>query len=55
MKTTITINALLSEAYLLLKNMQGEEGSSYIETFCDVIKQLAEKFEETNFYEIKTK
>lgn len=53
LKTTITINALLSEAYLLLKNMQGEEGSSYIETFCDVIKQLDEKFEETNFYEIK--
>ena len=50
LKTTITINALLSEAYLLLKNMQGEEGSSYIETFCDVIKQLDEKFEETNFY-----
>lgn len=49
LKTTITINALLSEAYLLLKNMQGEEGSSYIETFCDVIKQLDEKFEETNF------
>ena len=53
LKTTITINALLSEAYLLLKNMQGEEGSSYIETFCDVIKQIDEKFEETNFYEIK--
>lgn len=52
-KNIVTINALLSEAYLLLTNMNGEEGSSYIETFGDLIKQLKEKFEETNFYDIK--
>ena len=52
-KTFVTINALLSEAYLLLKNMKGEEGSSYLETFEDVIKQLNEKFETTTYYDIK--
>ena len=52
-KTFVTINALLSEAYLLLKNMKGEEGSSYLETFEDVIKQLNEKFEPTTYYDIK--
>ena len=52
-KTAITINALLSEAYLLLKNMKGEEGSSYLDTFEDVIKQLNEKFAPTGYYDIK--
>lgn len=50
---TVTINALLSEAYLLLTNMLGEEGRTYIETFYDTIKQLNEKFEETDFQDIK--
>lgn len=52
-KKAVTINALLSEAYLLLTNMQGKEGSSYIETFYDLIKQLKEKFEETGYQDIK--
>lgn len=52
-KTAITINALLSEAYLLLKNMKGDEGSSYLDTFEDIIKQLNEKFEPTGFFDIK--
>lgn len=52
-KTAVTINALMSEAYLLLTNMQGKEGASYIETFFDLIKQLDEKFEETGYQDIK--
>ena len=52
-KTAVAINGLLSEAYLLLKNMKGEEGSSYLETFEDIIKQLNDKFEPTTYYDIK--
>lgn len=52
-KEYLTINAIISEAYLLLTNMKGEEGSSYIETFDDLIKQLKEKFNETNYFDIK--
>lgn len=47
------INAMLSESYLLLNNMAGKEGSSYIETFDDIIKQLKEEFDETDYIEIK--
>ena len=39
-ESVLTINALISEAYLILKNIRGEEGSAYIETFDDLIKQL---------------
>lgn len=52
-KNIITINALLSEAYFLLTNMKGVDGSSYIETFDDLITQLEEKFESTNYFDIK--
>ena len=52
-KTSVAINGLLSEAYLLLKNMKGEDSSSYLETFEDIIKQLNEKFEQTTYYDIK--
>lgn len=52
-KSINKINAMLSEAYLLLNNMAGEEGSSYIDTFDDLIKQLKEEFEETDYSEIK--
>ena len=52
-KECLTINAIISEAYLLLNNMKGEEGSSYIETFDDLIKQLREKFEKTTYFDIK--
>ena len=53
LKRIITINALFSESYLLLTNMQGIDGASYIETFADLLKQINEKFEDTNFNEIK--
>lgn len=49
----LTINALISEAYLILDNIKGEAGATYIETFDDLIKQLAENFESTNYFEIK--
>ena len=52
-ESVLTINALISEAYLILKNIRGEEGSAYIETFDDLIKQLAENFENTKYFEIK--
>ena len=52
-KSINKINAMLSESYLLLNNMTGEEGSSYIETFADLIKQLKEEFDETDYKEIK--
>ncbi len=52
-QNVLTINALISEAYLLLTNMKGEDCSSYIETFEDTIKQLKEKFETTNYFDIK--
>lgn len=52
-KNAVTVNALLSEAYLLLTSMQGAEGASYIETFYDLINQLKEKFDKTNFQDIK--
>ena len=52
-KSINKVNALLSESYLLLTNMAGEEGSSYIDTFDDLIKQLKESFEETEYSEIK--
>lgn len=52
-KHIITVNGMLSEAYLLLTNMKGVDGSSYIETFYDLIIQLDEKFESTNYYDIK--
>ena len=52
-KTSVAINGLLSEAYILLKNMKGEDSSSYLETFEDIIKQLNEKFEQTTYYDIK--
>ena len=52
-KSINKINAMLSESYLLLNNMAGEEGSSYIETFDDIIKQLKEEFYETDYSEIK--
>ena len=52
-KECLTINAIISEAYLLLNNMKGEEGSSYIETFDDLIKQLREKFEKSTYFDIK--
>lgn len=49
----LTINALISEAYLILENIKSEENSAYIETFDDLIKQLAENFEITSYFEIK--
>ena len=52
-QNVLTINALISEAYLLLTNMKGEDCSSYIETFEDTIKQLKEKFETTSYFDIK--
>ena len=52
-KSVNKINAMLSEGYLLLNNMEGVEGSSYIETFDDVIKQLQEEFDETDYIDIK--
>ena len=52
-KSINKINAMLSEGYLLLNNMAGEEGSSYIETFDDLIKQLKEEFDETDYTDIK--
>lgn len=52
-KTSVTINGLISEAYVLLQNLNGEEGSAYLETFEDIINQLIEKFENTNCYDIK--
>ena len=52
-KSVNKINAMLSEAYLLLNNMTGTEGASYIETFDDLIKQLKEEFDETDYKEIK--
>lgn len=52
-KKAVTINALLSEASLMLQNMAGQEGSSYIETFEDIIKQLSEQFEDTRYFDIK--
>lgn len=52
-KTVLTVNALISESYLLLTNMKGVDGSSYIETFYDLVKQLVEKFESTNYFDIK--
>lgn len=52
-KNSKTINAMLSEAYILLNSMDGETGSSYIETFDDLIKQLKEQFEATSYFDIK--
>ena len=52
-QNVLTINALISEAYLLLTNMKGDGCSSYIETFEDTIKQLKEKFETTSYFDIK--
>lgn len=52
-KNSIAINGLISEAYVLLQNLSGEEGSAYLETFEDIIKQLIEKFENTNCFDIK--
>ncbi len=52
-KTSIAINGLISEAYVLLRNLSGDEGSSYLETFADIIEQLSEKFKNTNCYDIK--
>ena len=52
-KKATTINALISESYLLLQNMQGQEGSAYIETFKDTIKNLREIFEEFENYDLK--
>ena len=49
----LTINALVSEAYLILDNIRSDSDSSYIETLDDLIKQLAENFEMTNYFEIK--
>ena len=52
-KISIAINGLISEAYVLLQNLSGEEGSAYLETFEDIINQLIEKFENTNCFDIK--
>lgn len=52
-KASVAINGLMSEAYVLLQNLSGEEGSAYLETFEDIIKQLNEKFENTNCFDIK--
>ena len=52
-KTANAINGLLSEAYLLIVNMSGEDASSYTETFLDIINQLIEKLKETDYYDIK--
>lgn len=52
-KTSVAINGLMSEAYVLLQSLSGEEGSAYLETFEDIIKQLNEKFENTNCFDIK--
>ena len=53
-ENVVTINALICESYLILTNIKdGEESSSYIETFDDLVKQLKEKFETTNYYDIK--
>lgn len=52
-KNSKTINAMLSEAYILLNSMKGEAGSSYIETFDDLIKQLKLQFETTNYFDIQ--
>lgn len=53
-KNSKTINAMLSEACILLNSMKGEVGSSYIETFDDLIKQLKLQFETTNYFDIQT-
>ena len=52
-KSINKINAMLSESYLLLNNMIGEDGSPYIDTFDDLIKQLKEEFDETDYIDIK--
>jgi len=52
-KTAIAINGLLSEAYLLILNMEGEDGVSYLDTFIDILNQLYEKLENTDLYEVK--
>lgn len=52
-QNVLTINALISESYLLLNSMKSEDGSSYLETFNDLILQLKEKFEQTNYFDIK--
>lgn len=52
-ENVLTINALISEFYLLLTNAKGDEGAFYIETLDDVIKQLSENFSTTNYYDIK--
>ncbi len=52
-KSILTINALISEAFLLLINIGKEGGETYIETFYYLIKQLSEKFEQTEYYDIK--
>jgi len=53
-KTAVAINGLLSEAYLLIVNMAGSEGASYSETFIDILNQLIEKLEKTEYYDIKS-
>ena len=52
-QNVLTINALIAEIYLLLKNMKGEDCLSYIETIEDLTKQLKEKFENTKYFDIK--
>lgn len=52
-KKSIAINGLFSEAYLLIKNMEGDDSSTYLETFDDILNQLKEKFENTEYFEIK--
>src|SRR5574344_462781 len=48
------INALFSEAELMLENLSGQAGSEYLETFCDLVKQLNVKFKETEYYDVKS-
>ena len=51
-KKAIMINGLISEAYILMLNMNGESSSSYLETFADTISQIIEKLENTEYYDI---
>lgn len=53
-KTAKAINGLLSEAYLLIVNMTGEDASNYTETFLDIINQVIEKLKDTDYYDVKS-
>ena len=47
-KNSIAINGLISEAYVLLQNLSGEEGSAYLETFEDITKKMTALYNAKN-------